>query len=66
MAPEPTPRSSTVKACGTVNSASASCTTVSVSGRGESTPGPTPSMIVQKPLRPRMRLTGSRLARRVR
>ena len=66
IAPEPTPRSSTVRGSYSGQSRRAASTTVSVSGRGVSTCGVTLSMIFQKPLRPRMWLTGSRAMRRSR
>ena len=66
MAPEPTPRSSTDHRACSGKAFSATSTTVSVSGRGVSTSGVTRSMIFQKPLRPRMWLTGSRFSPRAR
>ena len=64
MAPEPVPRSITLnRSCG-AKASRATSMMVSVSGRGLSTSGVTFSMIFQKPLRPRMRDTGSRRSRR--
>ena len=64
MAPEPVPRSIIWKARSGGKANRTTSRMASVSGRGLSTSGVTLSMIFQKPLRPRMRDTGSRVSRR--